>query len=76
MQAMLTTKIDALHYHPTPLIYVLGHAMGFSRAFADALGVYAMGVPNAHLMAFKAMRPSFDDLRLQDLQIDDRKMHE
>lgn len=65
---MLTTKIDILRYHPTPLIYVLGHAIGFSQAFADAFSVYAMGVPHPHTTAFMAMRPSFDELRLQDLQ--------
>lgn len=68
---MLTTKLYIQPFHHTPVTDVLGRALGFSRAFADALSIYATGVSQAHVTAFETMRPSSDDLRLQDLQTGD-----
>jgi hypothetical protein len=65
---MLTAKINIQPFrHVTD---ALGSAMGLSRAFANALSIYATGVSQAHVTAFDTMRPSSDDLRLQDLQSD------
>jgi hypothetical protein len=63
---MLTAKTHIKPFrHVTD---VLSHAMGFSRAFADALSTYATGVSQAHVTVLETMRPSSDDLRLQELQ--------
>jgi hypothetical protein len=66
MKTMLTAKIHIQPFHH--VTDVLSHAMGFSRAFADALSIYATGVSQAHITILETMRPSSDDLRLQELQ--------
>jgi len=63
---MLAAKIHIQPFHH--VTDVLSHAMEFSRAFADTLGIYATGVSQAHITVLETMRPSSDDLRLQELQ--------
>jgi len=67
---MLAAKIHIQPFHH--VTDVLSHAMEFSRAFADTLGIYATGVSQAHITVLETMRPSSDDLRLQELQAGQR----
>lgn len=65
--------IPKFHIRPFHVLVtdVRGRAMGFSRAFADALSIYSTGVSQAYVTAFETMRPSSDDLGLQVLQTGD-----
>ena len=56
---MLAAKIHIQPFHH--VTDVLSHAMEFSRAFADTLGIYATGVSQAHITVLETMRPSSDD---------------
>ena len=53
---MLAAKIHIQPFHH--VTDVLSHAMEFSRAFADTLGIYATGVSQAHITVLETMRPS------------------